>query len=84
MDASEIAVVIAARDEADRIGETVHAVREAFPARVVVVADDGSADATADVARAAGAEVVRLPRAARARAGPRRSRPSARSRTSRS
>ena len=64
MDASRIAVVIAARDEADRIGETVRAVREAFPGAVVVIADDGSADPTADVARAAGAEVVRLPRAA--------------------
>ena len=63
MDASRIAVVIAARDEADRIGDTVRAVSEAFPG-AVVVADDGSADATADVARAAGAEVVRLPQAA--------------------
>ena len=64
MDASRIAVVIAARDEADRIGDTVRAVSEAFPGAVVVVADDGSADATAVVARAAGAEVVRLPQAA--------------------
>ena len=64
MDASRIAVVIAARDEADRIGDTVRAVSEAFPGAVVVVADDGSADGTADVARAAGAEVVRLPQAA--------------------
>lgn len=64
MDASRIAVVIAARDEADRIGETVRAVLDAFPGAAVVVADDGSADATGDVARAAGAEVVRLPHAA--------------------
>ena len=64
MDASAIAVVIAARDEADRIGETVRAVREAFPGAAVVVADDGSADATAAVARDAGADVVRLPQSA--------------------
>ena len=61
MDASAIAVVIAARDEADRIGETVRALREAFPGAPVVVGDDGSADATARVAEDAGAEVVRLP-----------------------
>ena len=64
MDASAIAVVIAARDEADRIGETVRAVREAFPGAAVVVADDGSADGTAEVARDAGADVVRLPQSA--------------------
>lgn len=64
MDASAIAVVIAARDEADRIGETVRAVGEAFPGAAVVVADDGSRDATAQVARDAGADVVRLERSA--------------------
>lgn len=64
MDASAIAVVIAARDEADRIGETVRAVGEAFPGASVVVADDGSRDATAQVARDAGADVVRLARSA--------------------
>lgn len=61
MDASAIAVVIAARDEADRIGETVCALREALPGAAVVVGDDGSRDATAQVAREAGAEVVSLP-----------------------
>lgn len=55
-------VLIAARDEADRLPATLAALADAFPAARVVVADDGSADATADVARAAGAEVVRLPR----------------------
>jgi glycosyltransferase involved in cell wall biosynthesis len=62
MDASRLAVVIAAHQEADRIGPTVTGVREAFPGALVVVADDGSDDDTAAVARAAGAEVVRLPR----------------------
>lgn len=61
MDASRLAVVIAAYREADRIAATVAGVAEAFPGALVVVADDGSDDATAQVAEAAGAEVVRLP-----------------------
>jgi hypothetical protein len=52
---------VAARNEAGRIGETVAALRRAFPDAVVIVADDGSGDATADEAEAAGARVLRLP-----------------------
>ena len=55
-------VLVAARDEEERIGGTVAALREAFPDADVVVADDGSRDATATRAEAAGARVVRLPR----------------------
>jgi hypothetical protein len=55
-----VAILVAARDEEDGIGATVTALREAFPESEVVVADDGSRDATADVAEAAGATVVRL------------------------
>jgi len=55
-------VLVAARDEEDRIGQTVAALREAFPDAEIVVADDGSRDATAARARAAGARVVELPR----------------------
>lgn len=66
MDASDsatrLAVVIAAHDEADRIGATVAALREAFPGARVIVADDGSTDATAAVAQGAGAQVARLER----------------------
>ncbi|CAB4876643.1 unannotated protein [freshwater metagenome] len=62
MDASRLAIVIAARDEADRIGATVEALGRVFPGALVVVGDDGSGDATAAVARAAGATVVSLPR----------------------
>lgn len=51
-------VIVAARDEADRIAETVAALHEAFPGTTVVVADDGSEDATGEVAREAGAVVV--------------------------
>ncbi len=60
MDASRLTVVIAAREEGDRIAATVEGVRAAFPGTHVIVADDGSRDDTARVAAAAGAEVVRL------------------------
>jgi glycosyltransferase involved in cell wall biosynthesis len=52
-------VLVAARDEEERIGATVGAVRRAFPQALVVVADNGSRDETGERARAAGAEVVR-------------------------
>lgn len=55
-------VLIAARDEADRIAETVRMLRMALPSAEIVVADDGSRDETAAFAERAGARVVRLPR----------------------
>ena len=55
---SNIAVVVAARDEADRIGETLGALRGALPGAALWVADDASTDGTAEVAMAAGAQVV--------------------------
>ena len=55
-------ILVAARDEEDNIGETVTALRRAFPDAEILVADDGSRDATASVAGQAGARVVRLPR----------------------
>ena len=51
-------VLVAAHNEADRLPATLAALAEAFPGARVVVADDGSTDATADVSRAASAEVV--------------------------
>jgi hypothetical protein len=56
-----LTVLVAARDEEERIAATVEALRAAFPEAEVIVADDGSRDATADVAEAAGALVLRLP-----------------------
>jgi glycosyltransferase involved in cell wall biosynthesis len=56
--AGTLAVVVAARNEADRIGATVRALREAFPAAAIWVADDASGDGTAELALAAGAQVV--------------------------
>jgi len=51
-------VLVAARNEADRIAATLTALGDAFPGAHVVVADDASEDGTADLALAHGAEVV--------------------------
>jgi glycosyltransferase involved in cell wall biosynthesis len=53
-----LAVIIAARNEADRLGETVAALRGAFPGVPIWVADDASTDGTAEVAMTAGAQLV--------------------------
>ena len=58
-EAEELATIVAARNEADRVGETVRALRDAFPGARIWVADDASTDGTAEAAMAAGAEVVR-------------------------
>jgi hypothetical protein len=60
--AEPLVLLIAARDEEARIGQTVEALRRAFPEAEIVVADDGSRDSTPAAARRAGARVVRLPR----------------------
>jgi glycosyltransferase involved in cell wall biosynthesis len=52
-------VLVAAHQEGDRIGATLAALDRAFPGAPVWVADDGSTDATAEIARRAGARVVR-------------------------
>ena len=57
-------ILIAARDEAERIAATLAALAQEFPRSVVWVADDGSHDATPELARAGGAHVVRLERTA--------------------
>ncbi len=54
---------MAARDEAERIAATLAALARAFPGAPIWVADDGSTDATGELARAAGARVVRSERA---------------------
>jgi glycosyltransferase involved in cell wall biosynthesis len=55
----DVAVVIPARDEADRIQATVTAAAGMAGVAVVIVVDDGSRDATAAVAQQAGAVVTR-------------------------
>jgi glycosyltransferase involved in cell wall biosynthesis len=57
-----LTILVAARDEEDAIAETVELLRAQFPDAEVIVADDGSRDATADRAERAGATVLRLPR----------------------
>ncbi len=57
--ASGVAVVVPAKDEQDRLPRTLAAARTIPGVDLVVVVDDGSADATAEVARAAGAVVLR-------------------------
>lgn len=51
-------VIVAAHNEADRIGATLDALSRAFPDAEIVVADDASTDGTSDVALARGAQVV--------------------------
>jgi glycosyltransferase involved in cell wall biosynthesis len=58
MAADAPAVLITALNEGDRIAATITALFGRWPGATVVVADDGSTDDTAAVARAAGAEVV--------------------------
>lgn len=57
--AARVAVVVPCKDEAERIADTVAAVRALPQVGRVVVVDDGSTDGTAAVAEAAGASVVR-------------------------
>jgi hypothetical protein len=59
---SDPTVLVAARDEGDRIAATIASLRAALPGVEVIVADDGSRDGTADEAEAAGALVLRLRR----------------------
>lgn len=54
-------VIIPAFDEATQIASVVGDVRAHLPGADVLVVDDGSTDATASIARAAGAIVLRLP-----------------------
>ena len=54
-----VAVVIPAKDEADRIAATVRTAATLDHVDLVVVVDDGSRDDTAKLAQQAGAEVVR-------------------------
>ena len=57
-----LTILVAARDEDARVARTIENLRSTFPEAEVIVADDGSRDRTADVAEAAGAVVLRLPR----------------------
>ncbi len=51
-------VIVAAHNEARRIGATLEALSEAFPGAQLVVADDASSDGTGELALSRGAQVV--------------------------
>jgi len=55
---TSVAAIIAAKDEAPRIASTIRAVRGIDGVDLVIVVDDGSSDATAKLARGAGAVVL--------------------------
>lgn len=56
---SRAAAIVPAKDEAERVGATIAALRSLPDVALVVVVDDGSTDSTAQVAAEAGALVVR-------------------------
>ena len=59
---ADLAVLVTARNEADRLAATLHSLRRAFPGAELWVADDASEDATGHVALQEGARLVRAPR----------------------
>jgi glycosyltransferase involved in cell wall biosynthesis len=59
MSAARVLIVIPAHDEVESLPRTLADLREHAPGHDVLVVDDGSQDRTADVARSAGAAVVR-------------------------
>jgi glycosyltransferase involved in cell wall biosynthesis len=59
---ADLAVIVTARNEADRLGATLRALRQTFPEAELWVADDGSSDATAHVALQEGARLVQTNR----------------------
>ena len=54
----DVLVVIPAYNEAMSVGAVIEEIRDAVPGAHILVVDDASTDATAEVARVAGAEVV--------------------------
>ncbi|MGM9516606.1 glycosyltransferase family 2 protein [Roseateles sp. DB2] len=58
---TRLSVVLPAKNEAGAVGTTVARLRELLPEAEVLVVNDGSGDATADVATAAGALVLSHP-----------------------
>ena len=62
MQADQVSIVIPALNEAAAIGPVIEQLRARFPESELIVIDDGSKDATAQIAEKAGARVIRHPR----------------------
>ena len=58
---ADTVVIVTAYEEAERLPDTLAALGDAFPGARLLVADDGSTDATSHAALQAGAELVRSP-----------------------
>jgi glycosyltransferase involved in cell wall biosynthesis len=56
-----LSIIIPAKNECAAIGEVVSTAKDAYPDAEIIVVDDGSTDATGDIAEKAGARVVRHP-----------------------
>ncbi|MDH3351754.1 MAG: glycosyltransferase [Gammaproteobacteria bacterium] len=57
----DLSIIIPAKNEAAAIGDVVAAAKTACPEAEIIVVDDGSTDATADIAEQSGATVIRHP-----------------------
>jgi poly-beta-1,6-N-acetyl-D-glucosamine synthase len=68
--AGDLTVIVPAFNEAASVADTVHSIlKQTCPPRVVIVVDDFSSDGTGDIAREAGATVIRPPKNTGSKAG---------------
>lgn len=61
MNSTKLSVILPAYNEAGSIGALIHSIRAGYPEAEIIVIDDGSTDATAEEAAAAGASVYGHP-----------------------
>ena len=57
----QLSIILPAKNEAEGLQRTLPALRSAYPDAQIIVVNDGSTDATAQIARDAGAEVISNP-----------------------